>query len=64
MIVGRIVAGVGNGNEDHDFHHSTFSADTFDCAGMNTGLCIELAINIFGVMTAYWVGQYQRLYLR
>ncbi|KAF4494592.1 sugar transporter [Fusarium agapanthi] len=44
MIVGRIVAGLGNG-----MNTSTIPSNR------GKGLAIELAINIFGVMLSYWV---------
>ncbi|SPO00376.1 probable sugar transporter [Cephalotrichum gorgonifer] len=53
MIVGRIVAGLGNG-----FNTSTipvWHSELMLASNRGKGLCIELAINIFGVMTAYWV---------
>ncbi|KAK4106417.1 hexose carrier protein [Parathielavia hyrcaniae] len=53
MIVGRIVAGVGNGLNTSTipvWHSELMQADV-----RGKGLSIELAINIFGVMTAYWV---------
>ncbi|RYP25579.1 hypothetical protein DL768_011456 [Monosporascus sp. mg162] len=53
MIVGRIVAGLGNGMNTSTipvWHSELMQADV-----RGKGLSIELAINIFGVMTAYWV---------
>ncbi|KAG6366713.1 hypothetical protein INS49_000892 [Diaporthe citri] len=53
MIVGRIVAGLGNGMNTSTipvWHSELMQADK-----RGKGLSIELAINIFGVMTAYWV---------
>ncbi|KAK1993692.1 general substrate transporter [Colletotrichum falcatum] len=53
MVVGRIVAGLGNGINTSTipvWHSELMKAD-----GRGRGLAIELAINIFGVMTAYWV---------
>ncbi|GAW14675.1 hypothetical protein ANO14919_040780 [Xylariales sp. No.14919] len=53
LIVGRIVAGLGNGMNTSTipvWHSELMKADS-----RGKGLCIELAINIFGVMTAYWV---------
>ncbi|KAG7907566.1 hypothetical protein KL906_003647 [Ogataea polymorpha] len=53
LIVGRIVAGLGNGMNTATIPvwHSEI------CKAHNRGreLSIELAINIFGVMTSYWV---------
>ncbi|KAI0199870.1 hexose carrier protein [Astrocystis sublimbata] len=53
LIVGRIVAGLGNGMNTSTipvWHSELLKADS-----RGKGLCIELAINIFGVMTTYWV---------
>ncbi|KAI1337585.1 sugar transporter STL1 [Xylariaceae sp. FL0016] len=53
MIIGRIVAGIGNG-----FNTSTipvWHSELMKAKSRGKGLCIELAVNIFGVMTAYWV---------
>ncbi|OTB05536.1 hypothetical protein M426DRAFT_260735 [Hypoxylon sp. CI-4A] len=53
LIVGRIVAGLGNG-----FNTSTipvWHSELSVAHKRGKGLSIELAINIFGVMTAYWV---------
>ncbi|KAI1418916.1 hexose carrier protein [Xylaria sp. FL1777] len=53
LIVGRIIAGLGNGMNTSTipvWHSELMKADA-----RGKGLCIELAINIFGVMTAYWV---------
>ncbi|KAI0512570.1 general substrate transporter [Xylaria bambusicola] len=53
LIVGRIVAGLGNGMNTSTipvWHSELMKADA-----RGKGLCVELAINIFGVMTAYWV---------
>ncbi|KAF7554275.1 hypothetical protein G7Z17_g3022 [Cylindrodendrum hubeiense] len=53
MIVGRIVAGLGNGLNTSTIPvwHSELMRPT----ERGKGLSIELAITIFGVMTAYWV---------
>ncbi|KAE8344722.1 hypothetical protein BDV24DRAFT_171292 [Aspergillus arachidicola] len=53
MIVGRIVAGIGNGLNTSTIPvwHSELSKPE----SRGKGLAIELCINIFGVMTAYWV---------
>ncbi|KAF2832976.1 general substrate transporter [Ophiobolus disseminans] len=53
MIVGRIVAGLGNGM-------NTSTIPVWHCELMKAndrgrGLCIELAITIFGVMLSYWI---------
>ncbi|KAF5022477.1 hypothetical protein F66182_5449 [Fusarium sp. NRRL 66182] len=53
MIVGRIVAGLGNGMNTSTipvWHSELMKADD-----RGRGLAIELAINIFGVMLSYWV---------
>ncbi|KAE9972534.1 hypothetical protein BLS_003979 [Venturia inaequalis] len=53
LIVGRIIAGLGNGMNTSTipvWHSELMRADK-----RGKGLAIELAINIFGVMTAYWV---------
>ncbi|KAL2159339.1 hypothetical protein VTH06DRAFT_2342 [Thermothelomyces fergusii] len=53
MIVGRIVAGLGNGLNTSTipvWHSELMKANV-----RGKGLSIELAINIFGLMTAYWV---------
>ncbi|RYC56126.1 hypothetical protein CHU98_g10093 [Xylaria longipes] len=53
LIIGRIVAGLGNGMNTSTipvWHSELMKADA-----RGKGLCIELAVNIFGVMTAYWV---------
>ncbi|TWU77842.1 hypothetical protein ED733_002847 [Metarhizium rileyi] len=53
MIVGRIVAGVGNGLNTSTI--PVWHSELMIATKRGKGLCIELAINIFGVMTAYWV---------
>ncbi|PWY70621.1 MFS sugar transporter [Aspergillus eucalypticola CBS 122712] len=55
LIVGRIVAGVGNGLNTSTIPvwHSELSKAASRGKGLQ--LAIELCINIFGVMTAYWV---------
>ncbi|KAF9874709.1 hypothetical protein CkaCkLH20_07846 [Colletotrichum karsti] len=53
MIVGRIVAGLGNGMNTSTipvWHSELMKADN-----RGKGLAIELAINIFGVALSYWV---------
>ncbi|RYP88154.1 hypothetical protein DL769_000346 [Monosporascus sp. CRB-8-3] len=50
MIVGRVIAGLGNGINTTVWHSELMQAGV-----RGKGLSIELAINIFGVMTAYWV---------
>ncbi|KAK4152585.1 general substrate transporter [Chaetomidium leptoderma] len=53
MIVGRIVAGLGNGLNTSTI--PVWHAELMQADKRGKGLSIELAINIFGVMTAYWV---------
>ncbi|PSN62398.1 general substrate transporter [Corynespora cassiicola Philippines] len=53
MIVGRIVAGLGNGMNTSTI--PVWHSELMKANDRGKGLCIELAINIFGVMTAYWV---------
>ncbi|KAE8150909.1 hypothetical protein BDV25DRAFT_139345 [Aspergillus avenaceus] len=53
MIVGRIVAGVGNGLNTSTI--PVWHSELSKAESRGKGLAIELAINIFGVMTAYWV---------
>lgn len=51
--VGRIVAGLGNGINTSSI--PIWHAELMKAKSRGKGLCIELAVNIFGVMTAYWV---------
>ncbi|OBT85653.1 hypothetical protein VE02_05802 [Pseudogymnoascus sp. 03VT05] len=53
MIVGRIVAGLGNGINTSTI--PVWHSELMQAKKRGKGLAIELAINIFGVMTAYWV---------
>ncbi|KAI3000832.1 transcriptional regulator family: Fungal Specific TF [Aspergillus niger] len=53
LIVGRIVAGVGNGLNTSTI--PVWHSELSKAASRGKGLAIELCINIFGVMTAYWV---------
>ncbi|KAJ9149337.1 Sugar transporter STL1 [Pleurostoma richardsiae] len=53
LIVGRIVAGLGNGLNTSTI--PVWHSELMKAKNRGQGLCIELAINIFGVMTAYWV---------
>ncbi|KAH8649135.1 sugar transporter STL1 [Xylariales sp. PMI_506] len=53
LIVGRIVAGLGNGVNTSTI--PVWHSELMRAHDRGKGLCIELAINIFGVMTAYWV---------
>ncbi|KAI9035882.1 sugar transporter [Aspergillus affinis] len=53
MIVGRVVAGIGNGLNTSTI--PVWHSELSKAASRGKGLAIELCINIFGVMTAYWV---------
>ncbi|KAI1085299.1 sugar transporter STL1 [Whalleya microplaca] len=53
IIVGRIVAGLGNGINTSTI--PVWHSELMKAKSRGKGLCIELAVNIFGVMTAYWV---------
>jgi MFS family permease len=53
MIVGRIVAGLGNGMNTSTV--PVWHSELMKAEKRGKGLSVELAINIFGVMTAYWV---------
>ena len=53
LIVGRIVAGLGNGINTSTI--PVWHSELMKAHKRGKGLSIELAINIFGVMTAYWV---------
>ncbi|USW58340.1 Putative major facilitator, sugar transporter, major facilitator superfamily [Septoria linicola] len=53
MIVGRIVAGLGNGINTSTI--PVWHSELMKAEKRGKGLSIELAINIFGVATAYWV---------
>ncbi|KAK6844370.1 sugar transporter [Apiospora arundinis] len=53
MIVGRIIAGLGNGLNTSTI--PVWHSELMMAHKRGKGLSIELAINIFGVMTAYWV---------
>ncbi|KAG4423181.1 hypothetical protein IFR04_003679 [Cadophora malorum] len=53
MIVGRIVAGLGNGMNTSTI--PVWHAEMMKAHKRGKGLAVELAINIFGVMMAYWV---------
>ncbi|EPQ30069.1 uncharacterized protein PFL1_02186 [Pseudozyma flocculosa PF-1] len=53
LIVGRIVAGVGNG-----FTTATipvYHSETSKAHDRGRAVCIELAVNIAGVCTSYWI---------
>ncbi|KAF4992566.1 hypothetical protein FDECE_13678 [Fusarium decemcellulare] len=53
MIVGRIVAGLGNGMNTSTI--PVWHSELMKAKNRGKGLAIELAINIFGVMLSYWV---------
>ncbi|WZH50395.1 sugar transporter [Fusarium acuminatum] len=53
MIVGRIVAGFGNGMNTSTI--PVWHSELMKANNRGRGLAIELAINIFGVMLSYWV---------
>ncbi|KAJ5376623.1 hypothetical protein N7509_013509 [Penicillium cosmopolitanum] len=53
LIVGRVVAGVGNGLNTSTI--PVWHSELSKAASRGKGLAIELAINIFGVMLSYWV---------
>jgi len=53
LIVGRIVAGLGNGMNTSTI--PVWHSELMKAEKRGKGLSVELAINIFGVMTAYWV---------
>ncbi|PWY87140.1 MFS sugar transporter [Aspergillus sclerotioniger CBS 115572] len=53
LIVGRIVAGIGNGLNTSTI--PVWHSELSKAASRGKGLAIELCINIFGVMLAYWV---------
>ncbi|KAI6899016.1 general substrate transporter [Hortaea werneckii] len=53
LIVGRIVAGLGNGMNTATI--PVWHSELTKATDRGKSLSIELTINIFGVMTAYWV---------
>ncbi|THZ04071.1 general substrate transporter [Aureobasidium pullulans] len=53
LIAGRIVAGLGNGINTATI--PVWHSELMKPTSRGKGLSIELAINIFGVMTSYWV---------
>ncbi|ENH75036.1 Sugar transporter STL1 [Fusarium oxysporum f. sp. cubense race 1] len=53
MIVGRIVAGLGNGMNTSTI--PVWHSELMKASNRGRGLAIELAITIFGVMLSYWV---------
>ncbi|KAJ5094320.1 hypothetical protein N7456_010181 [Penicillium angulare] len=53
LIVGRIIAGVGNGLNTSAI--PVWHSELSKAASRGKGLAIELGINIFGVMMSYWI---------
>ncbi|OWZ61131.1 hypothetical protein AYX14_06409 [Cryptococcus neoformans] len=53
LIVGRIITGLGNGVNTSTV--PVWHSETTQATNRGRALAIELAINIFGVMTAYWI---------
>ncbi|KAK6513523.1 hypothetical protein TWF281_005146 [Arthrobotrys megalospora] len=53
LIVGRIVAGLGNGMNTSTI--PVWHSELMQAHNRGKGLCVELAINIFGVALSYWV---------
>ncbi|KAK7051554.1 hypothetical protein VNI00_004533 [Paramarasmius palmivorus] len=53
MIVGRIVTGLGNGMTTSTI--PVWHSETSMSHNRGRNVCIELGVNIFGVMLAYWV---------
>ncbi|KAH7080301.1 general substrate transporter [Paraphoma chrysanthemicola] len=53
MIAGRIIAGLGNGMNTSTI--PVWHSELMKANDRGRGLCIELAITIFGVMVSYWV---------
>lgn len=53
LIVGRIVTGLGNGMNTSTV--PVWHSETTKAHNRGRALGIELAINIFGVMSAYWI---------
>ncbi|WVR07285.1 hypothetical protein IAU60_004326 [Kwoniella sp. DSM 27419] len=53
LIVGRIVTGLGNGINTSTV--PVWHSETAHSANRGKALAIELAVNIFGVMSAYWI---------
>lgn len=53
MIVGRIITGIGNGMNTSTV--PVWHSETTPAKARGQAISIELAITIFGVMTAYWV---------
>lgn len=53
LIVGRIVAGLGNGLNTSTI--PVWHSELMKATKRGKGLCIELAVNLFGVMSAYWI---------
>ncbi|WVQ99143.1 hypothetical protein IAU59_006275 [Kwoniella sp. CBS 9459] len=53
LIVGRIVTGLGNGINTSTV--PVWHSETTHAENRGKALAIELAVNIFGVMSAYWI---------
>ncbi|KAK4689332.1 hypothetical protein P7C73_g781, partial [Tremellales sp. Uapishka_1] len=53
LIVGRIVTGLGNGMNTSTV--PVWHSETTGAHDRGRALAIELAVNIFGVMSAYWI---------
>ncbi|KAF9040276.1 general substrate transporter [Hymenopellis radicata] len=53
LIVGRVVTGVGNGMTTSTI--PVWHSETSKSHNRGRNVCIELGVNIFGVMLAYWV---------
>ncbi|KAF4220908.1 hypothetical protein CNMCM6457_002156 [Aspergillus fumigatiaffinis] len=53
LITGRVIAGLGNGMNTSTI--PVWHSELMKASNRGKGLCIELAINIFGVMLSYWV---------
>lgn len=53
LIVGRIVAGLGNGLNTSTI--PVWHSELSKASSRGRGICIELAVNIFGIVIAYWL---------
>ncbi|KAK2781292.1 hypothetical protein FQN53_000636 [Emmonsiellopsis sp. PD_33] len=53
MIVGRVVAGIGNGMNTSTI--PVWQSELMQAADRGRGLCISLVITVCGVMVSYWV---------
>ncbi|KAK3066035.1 hypothetical protein LTR53_017764 [Teratosphaeriaceae sp. CCFEE 6253] len=52
MIVGRIVAGFGNGINTSAI--PVWHSELSEASSRGKAICIELAVNLFGIVIAYW----------